>query len=156
MKKKERNFVAGKEVDLPDGQNDKVQDGESGDQEAGAGDRVQEQKAGVDGEKQELKEDADSEGQEPEEAPMFLIAVYPILYLSHQYKVGDILPANDFRMVAAWLSAGTAVWRSAPEKASKAKPRTAEPGLPGQAVFSEAQDGDDLAGKIPQTIGRKR
>ena len=36
-----------------------------------------------------------------------LIATYPILYLSKQYEVGDELPANDPKMVEAWLEAKT-------------------------------------------------
>ncbi len=85
-----------------------------------------------------------------------LTALYPILYLSHQYKVGDALPANDPGMVEAWLCAGTAAWIRPAGESSKAKPRTAEPGLPGQTVSSEAEDGDDLAGKVPESFGRKR
>ena len=42
---------------------------------------------------------------------MELVATYPILYRSHQYEVGDSLPADDESMVQAWLDAGTAVWR---------------------------------------------
>ena len=41
---------------------------------------------------------------------MELVATYPILYRSHQYEVGDSLPADDESMVQAWLDAGTAVW----------------------------------------------
>ncbi|RKJ17810.1 hypothetical protein D7X48_20820 [bacterium D16-50] len=79
-----------------------------------------------------------------------------MLYLSHQYKVGDALPANNPGMVEAWLCAGTAAWIRPAGESSKAKPRTAEPGLPGQTVSSEAEDGDDLAGKVPESFGRKR
>ncbi|OYO76213.1 hypothetical protein C8E03_110116 [Lachnotalea glycerini] len=41
---------------------------------------------------------------------MRLIALYPILFESHQYQVGDILPAHSEAMVKAWLEAGTAKW----------------------------------------------
>lgn len=41
---------------------------------------------------------------------MRLIALYPILFESHQYKVGDVLPASNEGMVEAWLKAGTAKW----------------------------------------------
>lgn len=95
-------------------------------------------------------------GAEEGNIPKELIAVYPILYLSHQYKVGDRLPANDPDMVQAWLDAGTAAWRSAAVVRPKARPVTAEPGLPGQAACSGAGDGDNLAGKIPGTAGRRR
>ena len=51
---------------------------------------------------------------------MELVATYPILYRSHQYEVGDSLPADDESMVQAWLDAGTAVWSEG--KQEKAKP----------------------------------
>lgn len=75
-----------------------------------------------------------------------LTAVHPVLYLSHQYKIGDELPANDSKMVDAWIAAGTAVWTPSKVPATKAKAQTAEPGLFGQAVPS----GDnDLIGRVP-------
>ena len=77
----------------------------------------------------------DGEVSEPE-LPKILTALYPILYLSHQYKVGEELPANDPGMVEAWTAAGTAAWLPIREPAVKAKPQTAEPGLPGQAAVS--------------------
>ena len=33
---------------------------------------------------------------------MELVATYPILYRSHQYEVGDSLPADDESMVQDW------------------------------------------------------
>ena len=58
-------------------------------------------------------------------------------------------------MVEAWLAAGTAVWKDAETpKAVKARPKTAEPGLPGVAVASETED--NLAGKVPKTAARKK
>ena len=86
-----------------------------------------------------------------------LIAVYPILYLAHQYKVGDELPTGDTAMVESWISAGTAAWQGAkPVSKPKAKPVTAEPGLPGKSVSSEAENGEDLVGKVPKTAARKK
>ena len=82
-----------------------------------------------------------------------LTAVWPILYLSHQYKVGEALPAGDPDMVDAWISAGTAVWKSVgQQKQIKVRPATAEPGLQGKTETSD----NDLIGKVPRTIGRKR
>ena len=86
-----------------------------------------------------------------------LVAVYPILFLSHQYNVGDVLPTNYQNMVDAWLEAGTAVWKDSEAlkaNAVKARPKTAEPGLPGVAAASESED--NLAGKVPKTAGRKK
>lgn len=94
------------------------------------------------------------EDQEPEDIPEILTALYPILYHSHQYRVGDALPANDPEMVAAWTDAGTAAWVRPAGKGPKARPVTADPGLPGQAVPPAA--GGDLAGKVPVVPGRKR
>ena len=100
----------------------------------------------------------DTGGEDPaqEYVPKILTAVYPILYLSHQYKVGEELPANNPGMVEAWLDAGTAAWIQPVEKSPKARPMAAEPGLFGQAVPSEAENVDNLAGKVPRTKKRKR
>ena len=94
---------------------------------------------------------------EEDEAPKKLVAMYPILYQSRQYKVGEILPANNHEMVEAWLEAGTAKW-IADETNNKAmaQPRTAEPGLPGEAALSESEDGDNLVGKVPKNSSRKK
>ncbi len=110
----------------------------------------------LESEGEERENDSGSEDQDPEEALKILTALYPILYLSRQYKVGEELPANDPGMVEAWLQAGTAAWVQPAGESPKAKLRTAEPGLPGRSVSSEAEDGDDIAGKIPRTFGRKR
>ena len=39
-----------------------------------------------------------------------LIAKRPVLYLGRMYDPGDTLPANDQRMVTAWLNAKSAAW----------------------------------------------
>ena len=39
-----------------------------------------------------------------------LIAKRPVLYLGRMYDPGDTLPANDQRMVTAWLNARSAAW----------------------------------------------
>lgn len=87
-----------------------------------------------------------------------LTAQKSILFESKLYKPGDELPTKNAGMVEAWLAAGTAVWiddETASTKA-KARPRTAEPGLPGAAVASESEDGDNLVGKVPKTTSRKK
>lgn len=74
-------------------------------------------------------------------AGKILTAVYPILYLSRQYKIGEALPANDPAMAEAWIAAGTAVWIPAPSsdtgEGQGARPTT-EQGQPGRAVSEEA------------------
>lgn len=85
-----------------------------------------------------------------------LTAVYPILYHSHQYQVGEELPTNDPEMTALWLEAGTAAYILPPsENAVTAKPATAEPGLFGKAEGPEKGE-DDLVGKVPKTAARSK
>lgn len=86
-----------------------------------------------------------------------LTAVYPILYHSHQYQVGDELPTNDPDMTALWLEAGTAAYISPPDdKAVTAKPVTAEAGLFGKAEGPEKDKDGDLVGKVPKTAARSK
>ena len=91
-----------------------------------------------------------------------LVATCPILYLSHQYNEGDVLPASNEDMVDAWLQAGTAKWvdgskSSAPEPA-KAVMACAEPGIPGSNVVSTTAEPSDehLIGRVPKTGRRKK
>lgn len=93
-------------------------------------------------------------GEWPE--PGILTAVYPILYHSHQYRVGDRLPANDPEMAEAWVVAGTAVWAVLGREAAMAKPAVAEPGVPGTGAQADGPDGCALAGKVPADGARKR
>lgn len=87
-----------------------------------------------------------------------LIAQQNILFESKLYAPCDELPTKDAGMVEAWLAAGTAVWieDTTINTMAKARPRTAEPGQPGVAVASEAEDGDNLVGKVPKTTSRKK
>lgn len=84
-----------------------------------------------------------------------LIALYPVLYLSKQYSVGDELPANNESMVSAWLEAGTAQWIENSLTGINAAPATAQAGIAGDAIGPET-DGDDLVGKVPKTPARSR
>lgn len=87
-----------------------------------------------------------------------LVAKWPILYHSHQYKIEEELPVNDAEMVSAWLEADTAEWKSENDtkpKKAKAVAVTAEAGLAGQAIVSEST-GEDLVGKVPKTKARKK
>ena len=87
-----------------------------------------------------------------------LTAQKSILFENKIYSPGDVLPAHNQGMVEAWLNAGTAVWidDETTKTKAKARPKTAEPGLPGVAVTSESEDGDNLAGKVPKTTSRKK
>lgn len=79
---------------------------------------------------------------------MRLIALLPILYLAHQYSVGDALPVNDPEMAKIWVENGAAIWKEdAPEKAPKAKPVTAVAGMPGE---SSDGDSDAMTGRLSE------
>ena len=79
---------------------------------------------------------------------MELVATYPILYRSHQYEVGDSLPADDESMVQAWLDAGTAVWSEGKQEKAKATPATATAGLAGESK--------NVVGRVPKTPTRSK
>lgn len=84
---------------------------------------------------------------------MKLIATYPILYQSTQYKVGQSLPAHDPDMVQAWLDAGTAVWKKdEKQEVAKVRPVTAQAGLAGQSPNGETSD--NVVGRVPKTPAR--
>ena len=48
-----------------------------------------------------------------------LIAKRPVLYLGRMYDAGDTLPANDQKMVTAWLNAKSAAWDGQEAKESR-------------------------------------
>ena len=79
---------------------------------------------------------------------MELVATYPILYRSHQYEVGDSLPADDESMVQAWLDAGTAVWSEGKQEKAKAT------GLAGESKNGETPE--NVVGRVPKTPTRSK
>lgn len=87
-----------------------------------------------------------------------LTAQRSILFENRIYAPGETLPAHNAAMVEAWINAGTAVWIDSEtiSTKAKAKPKTAEPGLPGAAVASESENGENLVGKVPKTTSRKK
>lgn len=85
---------------------------------------------------------------------MKLVAIYPILYRSHQYEIGDTLPADDQSMVQAWIDAKTAMWQEETVPGAKAKPVTAQVGLAGQSPNGETAD--NVAGRVPKTPARSK
>lgn len=89
---------------------------------------------------------------------MRLIAQYPILFESKQYKVGDELPASNQEMVNAWLEAGTAKRKEDTEEKqpAKAKEVSAQAGLTGNAVGGDADDGENLVGRAAKTAARNK
>ena len=75
---------------------------------------------------------------------MKLVATYPILYRSHQYEVGDSLPAD----------AGTAVWSEGKQEKAKATPATATAGLAGESKNGETPE--NVVGRVPKTPTRSK
>lgn len=57
----------------------------------------------------EKEKNSDKENLKTEAAKQ-LTAVYPILFESHQYSPGDILPTHNQEMNEAWVKSGTAAW----------------------------------------------
>lgn len=88
---------------------------------------------------------------------MKLKALRPVLYLAHQYDMGDELPVNNPDMVDAWLEAGSAEWRAEgipiESSAPKAIPAAALAGQPG---ISDRGTEGDLTWRIPETPERKK
>ena len=104
---------------------------------------------------EEIPEEEGPEITEDEEEKKVCIAQAYILYNSTQYKPGDVLPANDPEMLAAWLEAGTAKWLDETVVNSmKAQSVTALAGMYGTAVSSDSEDGEDLVGRVPHNSVR--
>ena len=104
---------------------------------------------------EEIPEEEEPEITEDEEEKKVCIAQTYILYNSTQYKPGDVLPANDPEMLAAWLEAGTAKWLDETVVNSmKAQSVTALAGMYGTAVSSDSEDGEDLVGRVPHNSAR--
>ena len=80
-----------------------------------------------------------------------LIAKRPVLYLGRMYDKGDTLPANDQKMVTAWLNAKSAAWdgqeakESRQEAQERAKQADGSQDSRGQNGGQEAQENDQLA-----------
>lgn len=87
-----------------------------------------------------------------------LTAQRSILFENRIYAPGEKLPTHNAAMVEAWLNAGTAVWIDSEETKAPAKAKlcTAESGLAGEAMASESENGENIAGKVPKTTRRKK
>lgn len=91
---------------------------------------------------------------------MKLIAKQPIWFKGKLYVRGQELPTISQEYVDAWLECKSAEWSdnnlSSNEVKIKAQKVTAEPGLPGTAVGSDADTDENLVGKVPETKARKK
>lgn len=135
--------------------NDAVNNPEAG----GEGQHATDPEAGGEGQ-QTADPEAEGEGQQttdPEETLSVLIAQTYILYNSKHYKPGDVLPANDPDMLAAWIEAGTAAWVDARElEHEKVIPVTAVAGIYGSSTSSDSDNGENLVGRVPANASRSK
>lgn len=70
--------------------------------------KVQEEKV----QEEQVQEEQSQEEQElEEEKTKKLFALYPILFESHQYKIGEQLPTHNMEMVEAWVDSKAAIWK---------------------------------------------
>ncbi|SHM81733.1 hypothetical protein SAMN02746066_03403 [Anaerosporobacter mobilis DSM 15930] len=66
----------------------------------------------VEVQEEQVQEEQSQEEQElEEEKTKKLFALYPILFESHQYKIGEQLPTHNMEMVEAWIEAEAAIWK---------------------------------------------
>lgn len=81
-----------------------------------------------------------------------LIAQRPILYMGQTFERGGSLPAQDPKMVAAWLKAGSARWegqkrpQDAPDEQDGREPAGAEES--GQGTAQDGGEGEMLTGHL--------
>ena len=91
---------------------------------------------------------------EPEEE-MQLVAVLPILFESHQYAPGDVLPTHNSEMRELWLEGGAASWMPVKSKnLMRAQPIAALSGVSGLATPASAKE--DLVGRLPWSAQREK
>lgn len=72
-----------------------------------------------------------------------LIAKRPVLYLGRMYDAGDTLPANDQKMVTAWLNAKSAEWGGQEAQESR------------QEAHESAEQADGSQGSQEQNEGQE-
>ena len=79
-----------------------------------------------------------------------LTAKRPVLYMGRMYKAGETLPANDQKMVTAWLGAGSAEWTGEQSAAPEQAAEVTGGGQDAQDGQKTAKDGANGAGDAPQ------
>lgn len=75
-----------------------------------------------------------------------LIAKRPVLYLGRMYDAGDTLPANDQKMVTAWLNAKSAEWGGQEVQESRQEAQESaeqEDGSQGSQEQNEGQEAEE-------------
>lgn len=72
-----------------------------------------------------------------------LIAKRPVLYLGRMYDAGDTLPANDQKMVTAWLNAKSAEWGRQEAKESRQEAQESDEQADGSQGSQEQNEGQE-------------
>ena len=72
-----------------------------------------------------------------------LIAKRPVLYLGRMYDPGDTLPANDQRMVTAWLNARSAAWSGQEPQESRQEAQESDKQTDGSQGNQEQNEGQE-------------
>lgn len=72
-----------------------------------------------------------------------LIAKRPVLYLGRMYDPGDTLPANDQRMVTAWLNAKSAAWSGQEPRESRQEAKESAKQADGSQGNQEQNEGQE-------------
>lgn len=72
-----------------------------------------------------------------------LIAKRPMLYLGRMYDAGDTLPANDQKMVTAWLNAKSAEWGGQEAQESRQEAQESAEQADGSQGSQEQNEGQE-------------
>lgn len=72
-----------------------------------------------------------------------LIAKRPVLYLWRMYDAGDTLPANDQKMVTAWLNAKSAEWGGQEAQESRQEAQESAEQADGSQGSQEQNEGQE-------------
>lgn len=72
-----------------------------------------------------------------------LIAKRPVLYLGRMYDAGDTLPANDQKMVTAWLNAKSAEWGGQEAQESRQEAQESAEQADGSKGSQEQNEGQE-------------
>ena len=85
-----------------------------------------------------------------------LIAKRPVLYLGRMYDAGNTLPANDQKMVTAWLNAKSAEWggQEAQESRQEAQESAEQAdGSQGSQEQNEGQEAEEIGQEAEMVEG---
>ena len=72
-----------------------------------------------------------------------LIAKRPVLYMGRMYDAGDTLPANDQKMVTAWLNAKSAEWGGKEAQESRQEAQESAEQADGSQGSQEQNEGQE-------------